>query len=78
MTDHAGGVSNLAWSPDGQQFSFTATVRLAPTLVDQHPDLPLAEARVYDDLMVRHWDTWKDAFLEAFVDDKRACGSTRR
>ena len=60
VTDHAGGVSNLAWSPDGQQFSFTATVRLAPTLVDQHPDLPLAEARVYDDLMVRHWDTWKD------------------
>lgn len=60
VTDHPGGVSNLAWSPDGTKFSFTATVRLDPSLVEQHPDLPLADARIYDDLMVRHWDAWKD------------------
>ncbi len=60
VTDHPGGVSNVSWSPDGAMFSFTAAVRLEPTLAEQHPDLPLAEARIYDDLMVRHWDSWKD------------------
>ncbi len=54
------GVANLAWSPDGTQFSFTSEVKLDPQVTDLYPDLPQAKARLYDDLLVRHWDQWKE------------------
>ncbi|MGE3171291.1 MAG: prolyl oligopeptidase family serine peptidase [Planctomycetota bacterium] len=55
-----GGVANLSWAPDGNRFAFTQDVKLDATLKDLHPDLPHAEARAYEDLMVRHWDHWRD------------------
>ena len=54
----AGGASNVHWSPAGDAFSYTQSVKLDDTAADIHADLPKAKARVYDDLMVRHWDTW--------------------
>jgi dipeptidyl aminopeptidase/acylaminoacyl peptidase len=60
VTQHEGGVANMAWSPTGKHFSFTADVKLDPDVHDRHKDLPKAEAKVYDDLMVRHWDTWHE------------------
>ncbi len=60
VTDHPGGVGNASWSPDGSRFAFTSDVKLDQTANDLHPDLPKANALVYDDLMVRHWDSWKD------------------
>ncbi len=60
VTDHEGGVANMAWSPTGSHFSFTASVKLDPDVHDLYPDLPKADARIFDDLMIRHWDTWKD------------------
>ncbi len=60
VTRREGGVANIAWSPNGQELSFTATVKLDQDIHDLYPDLPHAEALVYDDLMIRHWDHWKD------------------
>jgi dipeptidyl aminopeptidase/acylaminoacyl peptidase len=60
VTNHQGGVANVRWSPDGSRFLFTAAVAVDATTAQRHPDLPKASARVYDDLMVRHWDEWKD------------------
>ena len=60
VTAHAGGVSNIAWSPSGSQLSFTASVRIGKGIDALFPDLPKANARIYDDLMIRHWDQWKD------------------
>ncbi|MHC5066306.1 MAG: prolyl oligopeptidase family serine peptidase [Planctomycetota bacterium] len=59
VSDHPGGVSNLAWSPKGTHFSFTSEVKLDQQVTDIYPDLPQAKARLYDDLLVRHWDHWK-------------------
>ncbi|MEZ5965999.1 MAG: prolyl oligopeptidase family serine peptidase [Planctomycetota bacterium] len=68
VTRHDGGVANIAWSPDGAHFSFTADVKLVPDLHDRYPDLPKAQAAVYDDLMVRHWNVWNDGtFSHLFV-----------
>lgn len=58
--DFGGEVSNLRASPDGARVAFTRSVAVEKTVADLHPDLPLANARAYDDLMVRHWDHWLD------------------
>ncbi len=54
------GLANFAWSPAGDRFSFTRAVAIDKPVTAAHPDLPKAKARAYDDLMVRHWDTWTD------------------
>ncbi len=60
VTSHPGGVSNVAWSPTGEHFSFTAEVKMDPDVASMFPDLPKAKARIYDDLMIRHWDGWNE------------------
>ncbi|MDH7514666.1 MAG: S9 family peptidase [Bacteroidota bacterium] len=60
VSDIPEGVSNLAWSPDGAFFSFTTDVKAGETLHEKYPDLPKANARLYESLPVRHWDTWED------------------
>jgi len=60
VTHVPGGISNVQYSPDGGQFSFTAPVKLDLTTVELYPDLPQAEARIADDLMYRHWDSWHE------------------
>jgi len=59
--DIEGGVANLRWSPKGDGFSYTQDVKVGEVASDLHPDLPKANARVYDDLMIRHWDHWHEA-----------------
>lgn len=60
VRDLGGETSNLLPSPDGTRVAFTRAVAVETTAKDLHPDLPLASARIHDDLMVRHWDHWLD------------------
>lgn len=60
VVEVAGGVSNLLFSPTGDRFAYTQEVKLDELVTDTHADLPEANARAYDDLMVRHWDHWNE------------------
>lgn len=60
VTDHPGGIANLKVAPTGDRIAFTADVKLDPTVADVYPDLPLADGRIIDGLMYRHWDSWHD------------------
>lgn len=60
ITDIEGGITNYAYSPAMNRILITRNVKLDPTANDIHPDLPMANARIIDDLMYRHWDGWHD------------------
>jgi len=64
------GATNILWSSDGRTIAFTKNVLLDPPVTAAHEDLPQANARAYEDLMVRHWDHWTDGtYSHLFVLD---------
>lgn len=68
ITEIPGGVTSFGYSPDMKHIHFTKRVRIIPTVNDVHIDLPLANAMIYNDLMYRHWDHWKDGtFSHVFI-----------
>lgn len=68
VTRVPGGIANVLYAPDGRHLSFTRDVQIDATVRDLYPDLPEAEARISDDLMYRHWDSWEDgAYSHLFV-----------
>ena len=58
-----GGISGFLLSPDGAQVALWADRPVgAKTIDDVKPDAPkeAGSGRVYDQMFVRHWDTWSD------------------
>lgn len=53
-------VESFKLSPKGSFFLTVEAVKMEKTINEKYPDLPLAEARVMDDLMYRHWNQWSD------------------
>ncbi len=60
ITNINGGISNYIYSPDLKYILYTSDVKLDEDIHDRYPDLPLANARIEDDIMYRHWDEWED------------------
>ncbi len=74
-----GDISGFSYSPDMKYILYTQRVKLDKTVNDTYPDLPLANARIEDDLMYRHWDSWSDysyshIFVAAYTDSKMETG----
>ena len=55
-----GGIESFKISPDDCSILYTAEVKVGNDVNDTNPDLPLANAMAYDDLMARHWNHWND------------------
>ncbi len=54
-------ISNYGFSADGKTAWMSMDVKLDKFLgKDKYPDLPKTTGKVYDDLMMRHWDSWAD------------------
>ena len=64
-------------SPNGKYILYDKAVKLMNVKgSDRYPELPKANAYVYDDLNFRHWDTWSDGtfnhvFLAKLVNGKK-------
>ncbi|MDQ3142665.1 MAG: S9 family peptidase [Bacteroidota bacterium] len=53
-------MNGFIWSPKGDKIVFLQDVKYRKTTKEIYPDLPMANARIYNDLMYRHWKTWDD------------------
>ncbi len=60
VTKIDGGIANLKVAPTGDRIAFTRDVKMDQTVNELHKDLPLANARIIDSLLYRHWDSWHD------------------
>jgi dipeptidyl aminopeptidase/acylaminoacyl peptidase len=55
-----GGINDFKYSPDFKKILFTKDIKIDKDIHDLYPDLEKTNARIYNDLMYRHWDTWAD------------------
>jgi dipeptidyl aminopeptidase/acylaminoacyl peptidase len=66
LTSLSTGAADVLWSPDGAHLAFTSQVwpdcaddacnRERSEAIEKSP----VQARIYEHLLYRHWDTWKD------------------
>ncbi|MFV0267192.1 MAG: prolyl oligopeptidase family serine peptidase [Draconibacterium sp.] len=70
ISDIEGGIFGFQYSPDQAKIYYLKSVKLDPSVQDLFPDLPKANARIENDIMYRHWDTWHDyTYQHIFVAD---------
>ena len=55
-----GGINGFAYAPDMTHIFYLQDIKLDKNVTDIYPDLPKADARIIDDLLYRHWDSWSD------------------
>jgi dipeptidyl aminopeptidase/acylaminoacyl peptidase len=55
-------VMDFKLSPELNYLVTVEKVKTKISFQEMYPDLPEANFKVYDDLMYRHWDTWKDEY----------------
>jgi len=64
------GITNIKLAPNGEKILFTCEIKVDDNVQDMHPDLPKADAKLYDDIMYRHWDVWEDGYYShVFIAD---------
>ena len=71
-----GGIEGFGVAPDEKHIYYTQYVHAKDiNSSDIHKDMDKSKARIYDDLMVRHWDYWDSGkYLHIFVADLLANG----
>ncbi len=76
LTALEGDVEGFGVSPDGAHIWWVQPVHTADIASkDVYKDMAHSKARIYDDLMVRHWDYWDMGdYLHIFVGDLTASG----
>lgn len=81
ISDIEGGVEDFGVSADQTALYYIKGVHVKDICSrDVHKDMPHSKARIYDDLMVRHWDYWDEGtYRHIFVAplDKNALGVAR-
>ncbi len=68
ITVFPGGISGYKYSPKMTQLAYTADVKLDKAAKEIYPDLDKTNARIIDNLLYRHWDSWHDyAYSHLFI-----------
>lgn len=65
-----GDINGFSYAPDMKHICYFQNVQMEQTIAERYPDLPDADAMIYDDLMYRHWNYWADgSYSHLFVAD---------
>ncbi len=73
ISELEGGLNGFEYAPFGDMIFYLKDVKLDKTPNEIYPDLPLANVRIMDDLMYRHWNQWHDyAYSHIFVAQVKA------
>lgn len=68
ISEIEGGINGFEYSPYCEIVLYLKDVKLDKTANEIHSDLPLANVRIIDDLMYRHWNNWHDySYSHIFV-----------
>jgi dipeptidyl aminopeptidase/acylaminoacyl peptidase len=54
------GIGSFVMSSDEATLYYTADVKMDKSVAEIYPDAAKSNARIIDDLMYRHWDSWDD------------------
>ena len=60
VTRMSEGLQGFLYSPKMDNVLYIRRIKVDKTPKEQYPDLPMAEARIIDNLMYRHWNMWHD------------------
>ncbi|MBP3426029.1 MAG: S9 family peptidase [Rikenellaceae bacterium] len=61
ITSVEGGIESFGVAPTGEALFYTAKVHVKDIRSERlHTDMDKSKAKIYDDLMVRHWDYWDE------------------
>ena len=71
ITNVEGGIEGYGIAPDGSKIFYVKKVHAVNIKSsDIHKDMDKSQARIYDDLMARHWDYWDEGdYSHIFVAD---------
>lgn len=62
-------IQAFSLSPDEKKILFVQLIKFGERATDLYKELPNASGRIIDDLMYKHWDTWKEEIPHTFVAD---------
>ena len=76
ITNIEGGIEGYGVAPTGDKLFYVKKVHVADVKSsDIHKDMDKSKARIYDDLMSRHWDYWDEGdYSHIFIADLSASG----
>ena len=61
VSDFGFDIEGYGIAPTGERAWYVRTIHVADRRsADMHKDMDKSKARIYDDLMVRHWDYWEE------------------
>ncbi len=69
ISEIEGGIAAFKYAPDLSKILYTKEVKLDSAVNDKYPDLDKANAKIAEDIMYRHWDTWVESYSHIFVAD---------
>lgn len=69
VSDVKDGIEGFVFSPDEKRVVMISQVKYGETPQDMYPDLDKANARIFDDMMYKHWDEWVTTVPHPFVAD---------
>lgn len=82
LTRSDSDIDNFRYDPTGTRVLYTKRVKTGKDVHDLYPDLPKADALLYDDLMYRHWTEWNDyrsshVFTQPYQADNGLVGNAK-